>query len=869
MEIGTKLGHYEIIDRLGAGGMGEIYRARDTKLKREVALKLLPEDLATNPERLARLERKAQMLAAINHPNIAAIYSLEESGDARFLVLELVEGQTLEQQLANSPFAIEKALELGRQIAGALGAAHDEGIVHRDLKPANIMLTHDGRVKVLDFGIDKAISTDDRVAETVQATELTLTGTLIGTAPYMSPEQVRGDRVDKRVDNWAFGCLMFEAFTGRRAFDRKTVADTLAAIIEVEPPWNLLPAAVPGAVQRLLRRCLQKDPDHRLHDISDARIEIDETLASPQVRAAAAPRVVAWWAAGVLAILVVGTLVFQRLARELPVPSLVNPSQVTAAIGVEDYPAWSPDGRRIAYEANQSGNWDIWIGQSGGGQSVNRTEAHHGTDRYPSWSPDGRQIAFWSERDGGGYFIMPALGGSIARLAATPATDDGYHGPPAWSTADDELAYIVYEPAGAAFKASLEIISLVTRDTRQLPLVGSQECRLDPSWSPDGRFLAYLDTSRQFAETTQLFVVRLSDGEAVPITEDRANVRSPFWSPDGRALYYVANRVGTTDIWRQPLNDDGRPDGEPQQITAGLEVRHASLSPDGKRVSYSRGRWVANVWRVPILAGRPATWADAEQITFEEAFIEFVDVSPDGRHLAFSSARAGNQDLWRMPMGGGEPVNLTIDSAPEWAPRWSPDGRELAFYSYRTGDREIWVMPADGDPARQLTSSPGMDAVPEWSPDGRQILFRSERRGNSDIYVMAPDGTDVRLLTPSPYPDGGATWSPDGRWVAFASSRDGNRRIWRVPEVGGEAEPVTDGGVGAPHWSADGARIFFPREGNFWSVVLETGDERPVTDLIGRRGTLNTQPASVHEERIYFTWRDDVGDIWLMDIAEE
>jgi Tol biopolymer transport system component len=575
-----------------------------------------------------------------------------------------------------------------------------------------------------------------------------------------------------------------------------------------------------------------------------------------------------------VALLLGGFSAWRLLRRDPPAPRLANPVQVSAAIGLEDYPTWSPDGRTLAYESNETGNWDIRVAQVGAGGSVNRTGDHPGDDRYPSWSPDGRQLAFWSAREGGGYFLMPALGGPATKVAATPGTVALYHGPADWSPDGSELACVSYRPAGSAFEAVLEIVSVVTRETRRMALPGTQEARLDPRWSPDGRYLAYVDAAQQPADTTQLFVLRLPDGGATPVTDARANLRSPSWSADARALFFVSNRVGASDLWRQPM-DAGAPVGPAQQLTAGLEMLHASLSPGGDRLAYAKGRSVANVWRVPLGLTRPATWADAEQVTFDQAFIEFVDVSRDGRSLAVSSDRAGSQDIWTMVLGdAGEPRRLTSDPALEWCPRFSPDGREIAFYSNRSGNREIWVMPAEGGPARQLTMHEALDSAPEWSPDGREIAFRSERSGSSDIYVVSADGHALRPVAPHPAGDYLAIWSPDGKWLAFSSNRDGAMRIWRTAASGvGEAEPLTTGPAGySARWSRDGRHIYFvgaaERAGNYWSVALADRTERPVTAFAGRRGSPGVMIPAVSDTHLYFTWRDDLGDIWTMDILE-
>jgi eukaryotic-like serine/threonine-protein kinase len=879
---GLRLGIYHLQERIGVGGMGEVYRARDPRLGRDVAIKVLPRAFATDHDRLSRFEREARVLAALNHPHIAAIYGFEEaevSGPAeaghsvRGLVLELVEGPTLADRLSAGPLARHEALTIALQIAEALEAAHAKGIIHRDLKPANIKVTSGGVVKVLDFGLAKVEAMDG--GDLSHAPTITSMGTregaLVGTAAYMSPEQARGKAVDRRTDVWAFGCVLFEMLTGRSAFAGETLSDTIAQVLEREPDWQQLPRSTPARVRDLLRRCLHKDPEKRLSQLADARRDMEACLALPiripLLQWASQPLVQSILV--VVAVVAAGLIVYELRNRDRPVPQLTKPVQVTSAIGVEDHPTWSPDDRTLAYESNETGNWNIWLAPVGGGPAVNRTADHSGNDRYPSWSPDGRQLAFWSDRDGGGYHVMPALGGTPTKVIATPGTGQFYHSAPDWSADGTQLAGVVYTIVGSRFEQSVEIVSIVTRESRSVSLPGTEEARLDLSWSPDGQYLAYVEAGQQQSEIAHLRVIRLSDEASFIITDTGANVRRPRWSRDGRYLLYVCNCVGPTDLWRQ-RTADGSAVGEPERVTSGLDVRDFAFSSDGSRLAYSKGRWVSNFWRVPILEDRPATWADAEQITFDQAYVEFLDVSPDGQQVAYSSDRTGNQDIWVMPIGG-EPVQLTMDPAPDWGPGWSPDGRQLAFYSYRTGDREIFVMPATGGPATQLTRSPGLDAGSRWSPDGREIAFRSERTGNSEVWVISADGTESRQITNHPASDGLASWSPDGLWLAFGSNRSGRNQIWRVPSQGGEPELLTRGPGRGPHWSRDGAHIYFrgdeERAGNFWRFSFEDRSERPVTNLVGKRGTLGVMQPATDGQFLYFPWRDDLGDIWVMDVT--
>ena len=882
---GDRLGPYEVTGFLAAGGMGEVYRARDTTLGRDVAIKVLSDLFLDDAERRCRFEREARLLATLNHPNIASIYGFVDSGEAdrplRGLVMELVEGETLAGRLAHGDkpgIPVREALSITRQVADALEAAHEQGIIHRDLKPGNVKVTSKGIVKVLDFGLAKAAvrprSHETPIPDPLQSKPTEL-GVMVGTLPYMSPEQARGAAVDARSDIWALGCLLFELFTGRSPFEGETPSDTIARILERQPDWSVLPRETPDGIRDLLRRSLAKDPNQRIARMADVRTRIAECEAKNFDAAltwrriqATVPRIA--WAAATITVFGAGYGIYRLWPeRSAPVPRLANPMQITAAVGLEDYPTWSPDGRTLAYESIQMGNWDIWVSQPGGDTAVNRTADFPGDDRYPSWSPDGRWIALWSSRDGGGYFVMPAVGGRASKIGSTPGTTAPYHGAAAWSADGTELAYVNYEPIGNTFKAFLEIVSIVSRETRRLALPGLQETRLDLSWSRDGRFMAYVDAAQPTAETTQLRILRLADGGIVDMTDARFKVRSPQWATDGRSIYFVSNRIGAADLWWQPIEQDGSPRGQPQQVTSGLEMLHATLLPTGTKLAYSKGRWVSNVWRVPIYADRPATWADAEQVTFEEAFIEMMDVSRDGQRILFSSDQSGNQDLWSMPLGG-EATRLTSDSAPEWGPALSPDQHQIAFFSSRTGDREIWVMPAEGGPARQLTSSKGLDAGTGWSPDGREIAFRSERLGSSDVWVMKSDGSDPQVLAQDPAGDYSPDFSPDGRFLAFWSNRGGTHQIWRVARGGGPPEPLAPG-FGPPTWSRDGMQVFFFRTTqslpDVWAVSVDTRQARPLTRLVGRRGVLGTMATATDGAYLYFTWRDDVGDIWVSDIT--
>jgi Tol biopolymer transport system component len=547
------------------------------------------------------------------------------------------------------------------------------------------------------------------------------------------------------------------------------------------------------------------------------------------------------------------------------VPHLTNAVKVTSAISVEDYPTWSPDGRAIAYHSDKAGHWDIWVTPLGGSQAVNRTAESPADERFPRWSPDGRWIVFHSTKDGGGYYVMPGIGGAARRIAPCPEAEADV-GPAEWSPDSAQVAYV----SGQRIRPCIEVLRMADGSSRKLCLPVNPKSNVvrQMSWSPDGRWLAYDRSLSRIAATCELWLMRISDGESFQLEDALLNNWNPVWSPDSRDLYFISARRETGDLWKLSIGEDGRPRGARRQVTSGIEILQAALSADGRKLAYTKGLIVRNVFRAPLLEGRPATWADTVQLTDDEAKCEFVDVFPDGR-LLFSSNRSGNADIYMISADGGELRQLTTDPAVDAGPRWSPDGSQMVFYSARTGHREIWIMPLDGGPARQLTRGRSESLYPAWSPTGNEIVKR--RDGLSVVSV--PDGRERSLIEAGighqpTYPD----WSPDGRWVAFHWRSEGGARIWRVPASGGPPEPLTKGEGGLPRWSVDGERVYFIGHGdrlnNVWSVSLASGEERPETAFAGRRGSLGTLGLAIDARFMYFTWEELRADIWVADLVQ-
>jgi Tol biopolymer transport system component len=564
-------------------------------------------------------------------------------------------------------------------------------------------------------------------------------------------------------------------------------------------------------------------------------------------------------------------------ARAPAVLQLANPVRVTGASGEERRPTWSRDGGLIAYAAAppDGGPRDIFVTQIGSGEPVNRTADNAGDDNNPTWSPDGNQIAFTSSRDGSfGYYVMPALGGAPQRVFGA-----FLQGNPQWSADGREIAGVVVDDKGGF---AIEIASLQTRQNRRIRLEPIKSLAFDLRWSPDGRFFAFVEAVSLDAEAGQIWILRVADQTWLPVLDRRFTVWSPEWSRDGRTLYFVSNREGSMDLWQLAVAADGAPAKEPSRVTNGVGMRDATLSPDGKRLAYTRGSRIANIWRVPIKGDRAVTWADAEQLTFDDAFIEILNLSADGTRVYFSSDRSGNQDLWEMPAAGarkGQLRQLTTDPAPDWGPRLSPSGGELVFYSYRSGNRDVWIMPAAGGPPRQLTNDPSEDFFPAWSADGLQIAFGSERTGNPDIWIMPAGGGEARQLTHHPGGDVVPAWSPDGAWIYWITRRTGRPSLWRMPASGTDqqAEPFGDW-AGLVGWSADGATMYAHKNASVWSVARNGTGIRQITagDGDGRRflgggkpGTGAIAVAFATDGRfIYFSWAERAGDIWIMDVVE-
>ena len=808
----SRLGPYTILGPLGAGGMGEVYRARDSKLGRDVALKVLPAAFASDPERMARFQREAQVLASLNHPHIAAIYGFEDSGGVRALVMELVEGPTLAERIANGPIFLDDARPIAREIAEALEAAHERGIVHRDLKPSNIKISPDGNVKVLDFGLAKAIEGGDSAADVQNSPTIsrmaTQAGIILGTAAYMSPEQAKGKSVDRRTDIWAFGCVLFEMLTGRHAFEGETVTDTLAAVIKEEPPWNTLPAATPPRVLELLHRCLIKDPKQRLQAIGEARIALDENAgvsfaAAVPVSSAAAStpsesglRRILPWVVAAAAVLVAIALVFLR--HPSPTPSEPLQASLESPPGFQITPsdiplAVSPDGKSIAIVATGSdGKSRLWLRaiRSQSLQPLAGTE----DGAFPFWSPDGAYLGFFSN---GKLRKLQINGEAVETLADAIEPRGG-----AWGV----NGQIVFAPTpyGGLFEVSS---SGGTVEQVTTVKINSDSDRL-PYFLPDGRHVLFSlepgNAVGQIKPGYGVFVLDLQTKKVAPLLQEASNA---VYAPPGYLLFY---RDG--NLMAQPFD------------AKGIRLEGAAI-PIADKVSYDADRWTAqfsvsqNGLLVYLKGGMvplaELTWftIDGKKLATVGDPKEYVDVSishSGTRALITQTIDNGVPSLWMADVSRG------ILSRFDFAPRgsndglWSLDDGKLIF---NDDAGQIFEMASDGGSA-PTPILPGSDNiwVQSWSPDGRFLLWNSETSSGvwqMGVLPLTGDRKPYSYL-PSPAKENEPSFSADGHWISFLSDESGTMELYVSPFPGpGGKWQVSSGGVVDGGWLKTGSSLVY------------------------------------------------------------
>jgi hypothetical protein len=786
---GRVISHFAVSEKLGAGGMGEVYRARDSRLGREVALKVLPEAFALDPERMARFEREAHLLASLNHPNIAAIYGIEDADGVRCLVLELVEGETLLERIYRAPLALEEVLDIARQVAEALESAHERGIIHRDLKPGNIKVTPTGTVKVLDFGLAKVFESEAAITDLSHSPTLTTPatrlGVIMGTAAYMSPEQARGREVDKRTDIFAFGCVLFEMLTGRQAFSGETVSDTMASILKLDPEWSRLPASTPPALLRLLRRCLEKDPKLRLRDIGEARIALADPRASAaeaaaaSVPAAAAPfRSRALWLAAAIVLAAASAFVAWTLKPAATPPLRKFEVVIVGSTNLLYPPVISPDGRVLAYVAENQ----LWVRELD--KLEPRAIPSTAGASHPFWSPDSAFLGYLLE---GKLWKIPVSGGGAAAIASAGGDFTGGGGV-FWG--DDGT--IVYSRGNTG----LFSVSDLGGDARlAVPLLEDEADLHKPFVLPGGKGILTVVHGRNRPPDTLVLLAGAQRTVLVRFEGDA--LWDPSYSPTGHILF---SRAGTNSgVWALPFALASlKPTGEPFLILAGASS--PSVSRDGT-LTFVRGAstgleqlvWVGLDGKVEAANSQP------------QPYIGSPRLSPDGSRAAVVSRDQG-LDVWIHDFKRNTRTRLTFDPAIDQSPVWSPNGDQIFYANLNHG---LAVKTADGTGTVQYL---GEGESPSLSGDGKYLAFTRDGKDTAaDIWYMPLTGErkPVSLLA-TPASEIQPQISPDGRYLAYVSDESGAPQVYltRFPSGEGKWQVSVDAGA-FPRWSRKGDKLFY------------------------------------------------------------
>ncbi|HEX7361547.1 MAG TPA: protein kinase [Bryobacteraceae bacterium] len=790
---GTRMGPYEILAAIGAGGMGEVYRARDTRLGREVAIKMLRRDGH------ARLLHEARAVSALNHPNILGLYDIGSENGSEFLVMELVRGKTLDQIIGNCGIVVNEAVKYAIPIADALARAHAAGILHRDLKPSNIMISADGVPKILDFGLAQAAEPENPGGDQTQSLTGASERLVAGTPAYMSPEQAEGKKLDARSDIFSFGAVLYEMVTGRRAFRGDSTASTLAAVLHHEPHP---PANIPKELERIIQRCLRKDPNRRFQHMSDLKVELEEVLEDTAsgiqpVRPVVSQKQhrIVWAAVAVVLGLTAGlSFWITNPKNEATGPEPPGLYRFTSYPGVETMPAFSPDGKQIAYvraehDPIDGGLWGKRQGQANiylklvGAAAELRLTNHPGVDYYPAWSPDGQYIAFYRSEPGvSGFYIVSAFGGEERRITRGKAGSAGL----AWLPDGRHLVVsLVYE---GSHPSPLYKISLDTGERHAItspPGKGMGDAL--PAISPDGKTLAFVRFKDSGA--ADLCVVPLSGGapRCRPLHADW-----PWgltWTASGDSIIVSAMRTGPFQLWRYRLGG-----GTPTAVTSGEEDAIFPTSPrQGNQLAYVLSRRNVNLWELKIDNPQAVTASDARPIASSTRTQADPAFSPDGRKIAFLSDRSGTQEIWITDREAHTFAQLThFGGPPTGSPSWSPDGLEIAFDSQQGARTDIYAISAEGGAPRRITTGPGENCVPSWSADGKSIYFASNRNGDFQIW-MAPAATGETVAHPAVQVTRGGGFrafeSSDGKYLYYAKGR-GKPGLWRRNLSDGKEEPV-------------------------------------------------------------------------------
>ncbi len=883
----TFAGRYQVIEELGKGGMGRVYKVFDKEISAKIALKLLKPEIAPDKTTLERFRNELKVARDISHKNICRMYDLGREAGLYYLTMEYVPGEDLRNMIRMShQLGVGTAIIIAEQICDGMAEAHRQGIIHRDLKPSNIMIDREGNVRIMDFGI----------ARSIEAKGMTGAGTVIGTPEYMSPEQVEGKEVDLRSDIYSLGVILYEMLTGRVPFE----ADTPFAVGmkhkgEIPRDPREINPQVPEGLSRLVLKCLEKTAEGRYQTADEVRSELEKIKkgiplaerAIPKRRSMTSKEITVKFslkklvapASIFIVLLAIAAYFLFRRGPEILEVKITQTQRITHNPGLEIDPAISPDGKMIAYAAGSVGKMSLHVRQIAGGRPIALTDSLQGESRWPQWSPDGTQISFQSQAS---IYVVPALGGIPKKLVEASPEQTVYCS--AWSPDGRRIAYSIDH--------SIFVLAVGGGEPQKIiETAYPHPFAYSLCWSPDGSTIAYVVGNAAYLfgsglvgnigniAPSAIWIVYAKGGNPVQVTDDTTLNVCPAWMPDGRHLLYISNEKGGRDVYLVALDDSGKPSAPSVSLTTGLNAYTISLSEAGDRLAYSEFTHTANIWSIRIPKDGPVSISKAQQVTTGNQTIEGIGVSRDGKWLAYDSNLNGNQDIYKMPIGGGEAEQLTNDPSDEFLPAWSPDGKEIAFYYWKKGNRDLTLMMADGSKLQQLTDDPASESYPDWSPDGRRLVFQSQKTGRGELFVITRRDADSSWEEERQLTFDGASqvckWSPDGKWIAYHYANG----LRLVPAEGGDPrvlvetkDPAVLPSPRFPAWSKDSRTVYYmaydtEKRASFWSVPASGGEPKLLVKFDDPARQSSRAEFATDGERFYFTLAEYESDIWVGELS--
>ena len=887
--VGKKIGRYEVEGMLGAGGMGEVYLAYDSVLKRKFALKILPAEFVVDSDRLQRFQREAQAVSALNHPNIVTIYDVGNFEDLHFIAAEYIEGKTV-RQLIDEGLKLNDTLTIVSQTAEALAAAHQSGIIHRDIKPENIMVRPDGYVKILDFGLAKLAEEKQTAGENDSLK--TQKGMVMGTLAYMSPEQATGETVDHRTDIWSLGVVLYEMLTGKKPFKADDKRAAYNAILSQDPkPVSDADNSIPPSLDSILEKFLEKDREMRYQTASDFRADlkrlkreldssptwsggerISQRVSQP-VRITKSNRQKYFFiGAGALSLILLGFFGWFFFLRNKS-PNATDWTkaqriQITEHSKREFFPSLSPDGKFFVYAGEADGDFDIYRQKaSAGAKPDNLTENSPAGDTQPAFSPNGEFIAFRSEREQKGIYVMGETGENIRRVS-----DFGFH--PSWSPDSREIVVSTQETDATNVKnyepSQLWIINVSTGDKR---LLIDKMNAIQPAWSPNGKQIAFWLTTVG-SNKRDIAVIPANGGEPVIVTKDeRPNILNwnPAWSPDGNFLYFVSNRDGNVGFWRVKINQTtGAVLSESEiALAPSKHSNQLAFSADGAKMVYVESESKMNIRAFGFDDKTEKVTGEPFWITSGDRRLSRPELSPDGKFFVSRLLRRGQEDIVKVNRQTGEMQDITNDKAIDKYARWSPDGKKISFASNRSGSYEIWTVDADGANFEQVTFNNGQEiSMPNWSPDGKQMTFRLD--GKNFLLDLQKNRDDRKPVSLPPTPDNETfliwDWSPDGNYLIGTFMGKTLKGLGYYSFKTQTYKKISDAAE-IPMWLSDSRRISYTRQNKTFLLDVFTLKEKEIA--FSQSEEISTAAISRTNDLLYFTVSSAESDVWLLDALEK